>query len=191
LPEPTKLHKFRACEGTLYRSGGSILSLVRARSSGPSSARRSTGIGANTDMGSKFKVAGLLALGAVAGALTTMQLQATARNSLAALPLDDIQRLTDVFQRIKDDYVVPVDEKKWPAIVEYCSFDWMKRHATQSVPLGGAFWDAGAEVFINKGVNGRWADTLTPEEVAEYEARAERELGAECARWLATGQGLD
>jgi hypothetical protein len=36
-------------------------------------------------MGSKFKVAGLLALGAVAGALTTMQLQATARNSLASL----------------------------------------------------------------------------------------------------------
>jgi aryl sulfotransferase len=86
---------------------------------------------------------------------------------------------------------VPVDEKKWPAIVEYCSFDWMKKHATQSVPLGGAFWDAGAEVFINKGVNGRWADTLTSEAVAEYEERAEGELGAECARWLATGQGLD
>jgi carboxyl-terminal processing protease len=63
-------------------------------------------------MGSKFKVAGLLALGAIAGALTTMQLQATARNSLASLPLEDIQRLTDVFERIKDDYVVPVDEKK-------------------------------------------------------------------------------
>ena len=31
LLEPTKLHKFRACEGTLYRSGGSILLLVRAR----------------------------------------------------------------------------------------------------------------------------------------------------------------
>ena len=63
-------------------------------------------------MGSKFKVAGLLALGAVAGALTTMQLQATARNSLASLPLEDIQRLTDVFERIKADYVEPVDEKK-------------------------------------------------------------------------------
>ena len=69
-------------------------------------------IGAKTDMGSKFKVAGLLALGAVAGALTTMQLQATARNSLASLPLEDIQRLTDVFERIKADYVEPVDEKK-------------------------------------------------------------------------------
>ena len=28
--------------------------------------------------------------------------------------------------------------------LEYCSFDWMKQHATKSVPLGGAFWDAGA-----------------------------------------------
>ncbi|MET0382199.1 MAG: S41 family peptidase [Burkholderiaceae bacterium] len=63
-------------------------------------------------MGSKFKVAGLLALGAVAGALTTMQLQAIARSSLASLPLEDIQRFTDVFDRIKADYVEPVDEKK-------------------------------------------------------------------------------
>ncbi len=82
---------------------------------------------------------------------------------------------------------IPIDEARWPAIVEYCSFDWMKQNATQSVPLGGAFWDGGAETFIHKGVNGRWADTLTPEDCAEYEARAERELGAACARWLANG----
>jgi aryl sulfotransferase len=82
---------------------------------------------------------------------------------------------------------LPVDEARWPQIVEYCSFDWMKRNATQSVPLGGAFWDGGAETFIHKGVNGRWADTLTPEDCAEYEARAEGELGAACARWLANG----
>jgi aryl sulfotransferase len=66
----------------------------------------------------------------------------------------------------------------------------MKRHAAKSVPLGGAFWDAGAQVFINRGVNGRWADTLTPEDAAEYEVRAVQELGPECARWLATGEGL-
>jgi len=82
---------------------------------------------------------------------------------------------------------IDIDEARWPAIVEYCSFDWMKRNATQSVPLGGAFWDGGAETFIHKGVNGRWADTLTPEDCAEYEARAERELGVACARWLANG----
>ena len=48
--------------------------------------------------------------------------------------------------------------------------------------------DAGAQVFINKGVIGRWAETLTQEDVAEYEARAVQELGPECARWLATGE---
>lgn len=82
---------------------------------------------------------------------------------------------------------IPIDESRWHDIVAYCSFDWMKQHAAQSVPLGGAFWDGGAEVFINKGVNGRWRDTLTPEESAEYEARCERELGNDCARWLASG----
>ena len=55
---------------------------------------------------------------------------------------------------------------------------------------GGAFWDAGAQVFINRGVNDRWTETLTAEDVAEYEARAVQELDPECARWLATGEGL-
>ena len=83
---------------------------------------------------------------------------------------------------------IPVDAARWPQIVEYCTFDWMKRNATQSVPLGGAFWDGGAETFIHKGTNGRWADTLSANECAEYEARARAELGEECAHWLAHGR---
>jgi aryl sulfotransferase len=85
---------------------------------------------------------------------------------------------------------IPIDESRWPAIVEHCSFDWMKKNAGKSVPLGGAFWDAGAEVFINKGVNGRWTSVLSAAESAEYEARAVAELGPGCARWLARGEGL-
>lgn len=84
---------------------------------------------------------------------------------------------------------IPIDETRWPVILEYCSFDWMKKNAAKSVPLGGAFWDGGAEVFINKGVNGRWMDTLTSEESAQYETRAVHELGPECASWLAYGHG--
>jgi aryl sulfotransferase len=84
---------------------------------------------------------------------------------------------------------IPIDESRWGDILEYCSFPWMKKNATKSVPLAGAFWDGGAEAFINKGVNGRWADVLTAAESAEYEARAVSELGPECARWLATGRG--
>jgi aryl sulfotransferase len=93
-------------------------------------------------------------------------------------------------RRIAKFLDIPIDERNWPTIVEYCTFDWMKRNAVKSVPLGGAFWDAGAEVFINKGVNGRWSEVLTAAECADYEARAVRELGPECARWLATGEGL-
>lgn len=86
---------------------------------------------------------------------------------------------------------IPIDPGRWPAILEHCSFDWMKRHARQSVPLGGALWDAGAETFIHRGVNGRWQDTLTPEDSAAYEARAIAELGPACAQWLATGERPD
>ena len=50
-------------------------------------------------MGSKIKFAGILAIGAVAGALTTMQLQAVARNVLAPLPLEEVQQLAAVFDR--------------------------------------------------------------------------------------------
>lgn len=63
-------------------------------------------------MGAKLKVVGLLAVGAVAGALTTLQLQANARNSLAPLPLEELQQLAAVFGMVKSDYVEPVDEKK-------------------------------------------------------------------------------
>lgn len=83
---------------------------------------------------------------------------------------------------------IPINEARWDRIVEYCCFDWMKANATKSVPLGGAFWDGGAESFINKGVNGRWTDTLTAEQSAAYEARAVSELGEECAAWLKSGK---
>ena len=63
-------------------------------------------------MGQKLKIAGWVALGALAGALTTVQLQATARATLAPLPLEELQQLAAVFGMIKSDYVEPVDDKK-------------------------------------------------------------------------------
>jgi aryl sulfotransferase len=83
---------------------------------------------------------------------------------------------------------IPIDELRWPHIHEYCTFDWMKRNATKSVPLGGAIFEGGAQSFIHKGVNGRWRDVLGAQDIAAYEARAVAELGPECAHWLATGE---
>jgi len=63
-------------------------------------------------MGQKLKIAGWVAAGALAGALTTVQLQATARGALAPLPLEELQQLAAVFGMVKTDYVEPVDERK-------------------------------------------------------------------------------
>src|SRR5260370_33188563 len=82
---------------------------------------------------------------------------------------------------------VAIDEAKFSAIVEHCTFDYMKAHAELAAPVGGIFWEGGAKTFIHKGTNGRWRDTLTPEESKAYEAKALAALGPECARWLAGG----
>jgi aryl sulfotransferase len=86
---------------------------------------------------------------------------------------------------------VPIEENRWQAIVDHCGFDYMKANATSSVPLGGAFWDGGAQTFIHKGINGRWHESLSDAESLRYEQIAERELGKECADWLRTGRCLD
>ena len=63
-------------------------------------------------MGQKLKITGWIAIGATAGALTTVRLQAVARAGMAPLPLEELQQLAAVFGMVKSDYVEPVDEKK-------------------------------------------------------------------------------
>ena len=82
---------------------------------------------------------------------------------------------------------IPINGARWESILEYCSFDWMKEKATKSVPLGGAFWDAGAETFMHKSVNGRWQSSLLPQDIAAYEKIATEQPGEKCAAWLASG----
>lgn len=84
---------------------------------------------------------------------------------------------------------VDIPESKWPEIIEHCGFDYMKAHAELVAPLGGAIFEGGAKTFINKGVNGRWRDMLSADDIAAYERKALAELGPDCAEWLAKGRG--
>ena len=93
-------------------------------------------------------------------------------------------QMTEIAEFLGID-VAPTD---WEEIALYCSFDWMRAHGENAVPLGGAIWEGGVSTFINKGVNGRWQSVLSDAESEAYEARAKAELGEECANWLATGQ---
>lgn len=84
---------------------------------------------------------------------------------------------------------IPIDESRWPAILEHCSFDYMRDHGEKTVPLGGAIFEGGAKTFINKGTNGRWRDVLTAQDCQRYEDMARLELGDACAQWLMNGGG--
>jgi aryl sulfotransferase len=103
------------------------------------------------------------------------------------------------FQKLKED--MPGEIKKlaafldittnpsnWNALLEHCSFDYMKKNSVKSVPLGGAFWDGGSDTFIFKGTNGRWKDMLSKEDSDRYEKMTEEKLGKACAEWIKTGK---
>jgi aryl sulfotransferase len=115
----------------------------------------------------------------------------TIRNlpNVLLLHFDDMKRdLPGAIRRVAAFLDVPVDTDAFPRVVEHCSFDYMKAHAEMVAPLGGVLWQGGAKTFVNKGTNGRWRDTLSAAECAVYEAKAEAELGPDCADWLA-GRG--
>ena len=65
-------------------------------------------------MGSKLKPAGLLGIGALAGALVSLGITAMAQRAdpRAVLPLDELRQFSDVFGAIKAYYVEPVEDRK-------------------------------------------------------------------------------
>jgi aryl sulfotransferase len=83
------------------------------------------------------------------------------------------------------DIDVPPD--RWTAILEHCSFDYMKANADRVSPLGGAIFAGGGASFINKGLNGRWRGVLSEAESTAYKEMAKEKLGRECAAWLNHG----
>ena len=91
-------------------------------------------------------------------------------------------------RRIAEFLEIEIDEEKFPAIVEHCTFDYMKVHADEFSDMMGMVFDGGGSSFINKGTNGRWRDRLSPEDVRKYEEYASRKMSPECARWIASGQ---
>lgn len=60
---------------------------------------------------SRYKQLGLLALGALFGALLTLNFPALAKREQATLPIDELRAFTEIFGKIKSDYVEPVEDK--------------------------------------------------------------------------------
>ena len=80
-----------------------------------------------------------------------------------------------------------IEPSNWQAVVDHCSFDYMKAHAPDCVPLGGVFWEGGAQTFLYKGTNGRWRGMLPEADSVALKARMLQELGAYCSAWMQGG----
>jgi len=74
----------------------------------------------------------------------------------------------------------------WPAVVDRCTFEGMRREDTRIGNFEMAF-EGGIEGFLFKGTNGRWRDVLGPDELAAYQRRIEVALPSDAVRWLEHG----
>ncbi|MBI1395490.1 MAG: PDZ domain-containing protein [Betaproteobacteria bacterium] len=63
-------------------------------------------------MVTRFKQAGLIMIGAVLGIMVSLQYSAVAQKDPGPLPVEDLRAFSEVFGRIKADYVEPVTDKK-------------------------------------------------------------------------------
>jgi carboxyl-terminal processing protease len=63
-------------------------------------------------MKSKFRNASLIVLGTILGVLISLNFSAVAQKNAGPLPIEDLRAFTEVFGRIKNDYVETVEDKK-------------------------------------------------------------------------------
>jgi aryl sulfotransferase len=92
----------------------------------------------------------------------------------------------DVARNVAAFLEIEVPETIWPQIIEHCGIEYMREQAKKFEVLDHVFEGGGAN-FINKGINGRWKDVLSQEEIDRCDDVALENLGEECARWLKTG----
>lgn len=101
---------------------------------------------------------------------------------------DMLSDLEGEMRRIAAYLEIDVPQELWPRVVNACTFEGMKKKATEYAPNGGVAWKGGADTFINKGTNGRWKDILTNEELDQYQAACDKVLTPECRAWLEFGR---
>ncbi len=83
---------------------------------------------------------------------------------------------------------IPVDEARWPGLVEAARFSSMKREADRAAP-GAHFgeWASNAD-FFRKGRMGEWREVLDDESRALYERVSREKLTPELKAWLEGGR---
>ena len=87
-------------------------------------------------------------------------------------------------RRIADFIGVELSQPRLENIVAAVAFDAMKQQGKNYAPGGGEPWKGGANTFMHKGVNGRWRDIFSTDELALYDDACARALSPDCRAWL-------
>jgi aryl sulfotransferase len=80
---------------------------------------------------------------------------------------------------------IEIDEARWPALVEQCTFESMKARSDEIGEF--APFIGGADTFLYKGTNGRWRAVLDDDELAEFDRHCDEHLPPDAAEWLNRG----
>jgi aryl sulfotransferase len=109
------------------------------------------------------------------------------RKNLLFVHYNDLKTdLAGEMRRVAAFLDIALDAAAWPAVVERCTFEGMRRADTRIGNFEMAF-EGGIEGFLFKGTNGRWRDVLGPDELAAYQRRIEAVLPSDAVRWLEHG----
>jgi len=90
-------------------------------------------------------------------------------------------------RRVAAHLDITIPESKWPAVVQRCTFEGMRK-ADKAISDFSMGFEGGIEGFLFKGTNGRWHDVLTDDDVAAYRRRVAELLPSDAARWIEDGR---
>ncbi|HTW33224.1 MAG TPA: sulfotransferase domain-containing protein [Rhizomicrobium sp.] len=115
------------------------------------------------------------------------------RENLLLVHYNDLKAdLSGEMKRIAAFLEIETPAALWPGLVEAARFENMKNEGAALLPNMDMAVRGGHQTFLNKGINGRWRDVLTKDDVARYRERAAAELPPGLNDWLEHGrQGSD
>jgi aryl sulfotransferase len=105
--------------------------------------------------------------------------------NILLLHYDDLKAdLDGQMRRVSAQLGIPVDEERWPALVEAATFERMRANADRVAPdTTNRIWQDNRE-FFHRGTSGQWGALLDAAGLDRYLARVAALAPDDLARWL-------
>jgi aryl sulfotransferase len=91
-------------------------------------------------------------------------------------------------RRIAEFLGISIEEHLWPVLVQAARFEAMRTAGDELMPHTKTMFTDGSDRFFNKGINGRWREVLTQDDLVLYEASVRELLTPGLASWLEGGR---